>query len=179
MRIPTILSAAVLLATAASAVSAAPAPETSWGRAGVSYDEYRADASRCLHLVERIDLEGTQPAQALITATRRIENLSGQIGAGAQDLGNGFDNVVANQIAGAVAQARPEVRFRQIRDLMRTAMTACLTELGYTRFRLTEAQREQLRHLRSRQPARHAYLHRLASDPNVIAAQAVPEAAEE
>jgi hypothetical protein len=172
MRVPNILAAACL-AAAASAASAAPAPETSWGRAGVSYDEYRADASRCLHLVERLDLEGTRPAQALILASRRIENLAGGVVSAQNSEGDtGFDRVIANQVANSVALARPEVRFRQIRDLMRTAMTACLTELGYTRFRLTEAQRDRLRHLRARQPERHAYLHSLASDPAVLAAQA-------
>ena len=67
---------------------------------------------------------------------------------------------------------RPQHRINQVRDLMRVAMDTCLTELGYTRFRLTEAQRERLSHLRYGQPERHAFLHNLASDPAVLAAAA-------
>ena len=169
MRVLIVLGAAALCASAATA---APAPGTSWGKAGVSLDAYRQDASRCLNLVAQIDLVGTQPANALVRATRRIDNIYAQIGGE-----NSFEAQlrVGQQVNNVVEFTQPRLRFNQVRTLMRTAMDACLTELGYSRFRLTEAQREHLRHLRYGQPARHAYLHSLASDPVVLRAQAAPE----
>ena len=166
MRVLIVLGAAVF---SASAAIAAPAPETSWGKAGVSLDAYRADASRCLNLVARLELEGTQPANALVRATRRIDNIYAQVGGE-----NSFEAQlrVGQQVHNVVEFTQPRLRFNQVRTLMRTAMEACLTELGYSRFRLTDAQRGRLRHLRYGQPARHAYLHSLASDPDVLRAQA-------
>ena len=178
MRVPIVPAAFLLLASAAAA---APAPETSWGKAGVSMQDYRLDASRCLSLVEHLDLVGTEPANALVQGTRRIDNIyaqaGGEFGAAAGAPGQtpvGGAVQPGSQVMNVVEFTRPQHRINQIRDLMRVAMDACLTELGYTRFRLTEAQQERLRHLRYGRPERHAYLHSLASDPEVLRRQAVP-----
>ena len=173
----------------ASVAAAAPAPETSWGKAGVSLSDYRLDATRCLSLVEHLDLVGTEPANALIQGTRRIDSIYAQAGgefSGAgQPVGqNGPSGQAAastavqpgSQVMNVVEFTRPQHRINQVRDLMRVAMDACLTELGYSRFRLTDAQQERLRHLRYGRPERHAYLHSLASDPEVLRTQAVPSA---
>ncbi|HTU13013.1 MAG TPA: hypothetical protein VMG08_19140 [Allosphingosinicella sp.] len=159
----------------AGTAAAAPAPETSWGKAGVSLADYRHDATLCLRLAERVDLVGTQPAEALIRGTRRIDTLYGN--------GGGDDNPdnmvrLGQQAMNVVEFTRPQHRINQIRALMRVALDACLTELGYTRFRLTGAQRDALRRLRYGRPERHAFMHRLASDPAILAAQAVPADAE-
>ena len=169
MRVLFVLGAA---ACCASAATAAPAPETSWGKAGVSLQTYREDATRCLNLVEHLDLTGTRPAEALIQGTRRIEAIYAQEG-GEQI----SDTPVqpGNRIMNVVEFTRPQHQINEIRGLMRTAIDACLTELGYSRFRLTETQQERLRHLRYGRPERHAYLHRLASDPEVLRAQAVAD----
>jgi hypothetical protein len=187
MRVP-IVPAFLLFASAAAA--AAPAPETSWGKAGVSLQDYRLDATRCLGLVEHLDLVGTEPANALVQGTRRIDNIYAQAGgefsgAGAPVGQDGPAGQAAastavqpgSQVMNVVEFTRPQHRINQVRDLMRVAMDACLTELGYRRFRLTDAQQERLRHLRYGRPERHAYLHSLASDPEVLRTQAVPTAA--
>jgi hypothetical protein len=174
----------------ATAAAAAPAPETSWGKAGVSLQDYRLDATRCLGLVEHLDLVGTEPANALVQGTRRIDNIYAQAGgefsgAGAPVGQDGPAGQAAastavqpgSQVMNVVEFTRPQHRINQVRDLMRVAMDACLTELGYRRFRLTDAQQERLRHLRYGRPERHAYLHSLASDPEVLRTQAVPTAA--
>jgi hypothetical protein len=167
MRILFVLGAAAFCAGAATA---APAPETSWGKAGVTLRDYREDATRCLSLVEHLDLTGTRPADALIQGTRRIESIYAQEGGEQMS-----DTPVqpGSRIMNVVEFTRPQHQINEIRDLMRVAMDACLTELGYSRFRLTETQREALRRLRYGRAERHAYLHRLASDPAVLAAQAV------
>lgn len=166
-----LLAATLLLPAAALA---APAPEVSWGKAGVSFADYRHDATLCLRLAERVELTGTQPVEALVRGTRRIDDLYQQ-GGGAEA---GAVLGLASRIGNVVEFTRPEHRINQIRALMRTALEACLTELGYSRFRLTEEQRDRLRRLRYGQPARHAYMHGLASDPRVLAAQAETEPAD-
>ncbi len=174
-----IVPAAVLLL--AGPAIAAPAPETSWGRAGVSLQDYRADATRCLTIVEHLDLRGTEPANALVQGTRRIDNIyaqaGGEFGGGSQAPPGGAVQP-GSQVMNVVEFTRPQHRINQIRGLMRFAMDTCLTELGYTRFRLTDAQQERLRHLRYGRPERHSYLHSLASDPEVLRTQAVTEVAD-
>ena len=51
----------------------------------------------------------------------------------------------------------------------------CLAAHGYRRFRLTDEQSRQLDRFDPRQPERQVYLHSLASDPQVLATQAVSE----
>src|ERR1700712_4388420 len=63
---------ALAAATLASAATAANAPQTSWGKAGVSYDDYRSDATFCLRQAAGADLTGTAPANALVLASRRM-----------------------------------------------------------------------------------------------------------
>lgn len=174
MRPPLVPAALLSLAVAPPAI-AAPAPETSWGKAGVSLTDYRHDATRCLNLVEHMDLTGTQPAEALIRGTRRIDTIYAQAGG---QIDASYDAGLGQQVMNVVEFTRPQHRINQVRALMRVAMDACLTELGYSRFRLTEAQREQLSHLRYGRPERHAFMHRLASDPEVLRTQAVPVDAE-
>jgi hypothetical protein len=187
-----ILIVPVALLCISGAAMAAPAPEASWGKAGVSLQDYRLDATLCLRTVEHLDLQGTEPAEALVRGTRRIDTIYAQAGgefggagapagqsqpAGGQASPGGAIQP-GGQVMNVVEFTRPQHRINQIRALMRVAMHACLTELGYTRFRLTEEQREALRRLRYGEPERHAFLHRLASDPAVLAAQALPADAE-
>lgn len=170
MRVLIVLAAGAAFAGTALA---APAPETSWGKPGVSFEDYRADAARCLNLVERVDLSGTEPARVLATASRRIEDALPQAGPAPTESSEvPSEYMLASQrIARIVEQARPEHRIRQARDILQVAMSECLTILGYRRFRLTEEQQRQLARLRTGRAARHAFLHSLASDPRVLEAQ--------
>ena len=67
-----ILIALAATAALASAAAAANAPQTSWGKAGVSFDDYRSDATFCLREAAGLDLTGTEPANALVLASRRM-----------------------------------------------------------------------------------------------------------
>ena len=69
MRILIALAAAAGLAGAAAAANA---PQTSWGKANVSFDDYRSDATACLRVAAGTDLTGTEPANALVLASRRM-----------------------------------------------------------------------------------------------------------
>lgn len=159
------LAALIALAAAgglSTAAAAAARPALSWGKPGVSFEEYRADATACLRAAAATDLTGTEPAEALILASRRVETAL---------------NSDPWSVAQAIDAARPDLSIRQARDIIQARLDHCLAEHGYHRFRLTDAQRRQLNHFNLRQPERQVYLHSLASDPQILASQAFDETA--
>ena len=179
MRILIALAATIGLAGAATAANA---PQTSWGKAGVSFDDYRSDATFCLRVAAGTDLTGTEPANALVLASRRMATgqtndytpaVGGANGTGPSTVNSGFDPAIeaANRMQQERIAARPELRIRQARGILQLRLDHCLAGRGYHRFRLTDDQRRQLRHMPLRAPERQVYLHRLASDPQVLAAQ--------
>jgi len=130
----------------------------SWGKAGVSFEQYRTDSSDCAHFAANTDLEGTDPARALVLASRLIDNQ------------NGFDD-----IQGALRTAAPEIQWRRAATIMQGKLDTCLTERGYVKFELTDEQDDRLDQLEPGSLERRSYLHSLASDPNVLAAQALTD----
>lgn len=179
MRILIALAATVALAGAAAAASA---PQTSWGKAGVSFDDYRGDATFCLRQSAATDLTGTEPANALVLASRRMAtgetndytpSIGGASSTSSRIIGGGFDPIIeaANRMQRERMAARPELRIRQAHDIMQRRLDNCLAGRGYHRFRLTDDQRRQLRRLPARAAERQTYLYSLASDPQVLAAQ--------
>lgn len=157
----------ILIAIAAGAglsgaATGATRPTLSWGKPGVTYEDYRADATNCLRAAAATDLTGTEPAEALVLASRRIETAM---------------NSDPWTIAQVTEMARPDLSIRQARDIIQERLDQCLIDHGYRRFQLTDAQRRQLRHFSMRQPERQAYLHSLASDPQILASQSVEDAA--
>ena len=159
-----LLSAVIALAAAIGLAGAAAAarPALSWGKPGVSYEAYRADATACLRDAAGLDLTGTEPANALVLASRRVEAAA---------------NADMWAVAEAIDAARPDLSIHQARDILQARLDHCLMEHGYHRFRLTDAQRRRLNHFSLRQPERQVYLHSLASDPQVLASQSVEEPA--
>jgi hypothetical protein len=167
--LPILILAAAGLASAASARR----PAVSWGKPGVSYADYRADATACLRHAAGTDLAGTEPANALVLASRRMETI--QTSDFTPMVGGGFDPLItfANAMQMARIGARPDLRIRQARDILQGRLDQCLIDHGYRRFALTDDQRRQLNRFSLRQPERQVYLHSLASDPQVLASQAV------
>ena len=155
----------VLIALAGAGVGSAALaarPALSWGKPGVSFETYRADATLCLRAAAATDLTGTEPAEALVLGSRRVA------------MAQNFDPW---SVAEAVDAARPDLRIRQARDIMQARLDHCLVEHGYQRFQLTDDQRRRLNRFSLRQPERQVYLHSLASDPQVLASQSVAEPA--
>jgi len=166
----------LLLAAGLATEAAARRPALSWGKPGISYADYRADATACLRVAAGTDLAGTEPANALVLASRRMDTIA------TSDftpmVGGGFDPLItfANAMQQARIAARPDLRIRQARDILQARLDHCLEARGYRRFALTAAQRRQLDHFGMRRPERQVYLHSLASDPQVLASQSVETA---
>jgi hypothetical protein len=150
------ISALVLIVT--TAASGAPAPAQSWGKAGVTYDQYRLDALQCSAEGYNVDISKTEDAQAFVQASRRLET----------EIGSGVDPYTYQTIVNGV---RPDVRFRSIKQLQQSTVDDCLESRGYSKFQLTDEQRSGLRKLKMGSVERHMFLYKLGSDPAVLERQ--------
>lgn len=185
----TLLRLAVLLSLAGtSALAATPERSerrqsrlpASWGKAGVTLDQYAVDGGVCAWQAIQLDIANTEPARRLVAASRHLEHADARAGSALPPLADPTAGAQPTPIpvdAGrdyreAIDRYRPDEQFEAIRDIQSEALARCLTERGYTRFRLTEEQARELRRLRRGSPERRAFLHRLGSDPEVIARQA-------
>jgi len=124
------------------------ADSTSWGKAGVSLSQYLVDAAHCAAVSAPVRAE----REALVHAAQRSDQ---------------HEQMLEQANRNTEAQARADMLARQ------HAHDQCLLERGYTHFRLTSEQRAQLATLPQDSEARRDYLHHLASDPAVLAAQAI------
>jgi hypothetical protein len=151
-----LVAAAAAWAIPAGARLVTPARSVSWGKAGVSLETYRTDAIACGRQAAALDLRDTAPAKSLVLASRLIEN--------ATDV---------ESASNAMWIASPERNIGKAGDLIKAALDQCLIDKGYRQFRLSDAQRKRLAKLPTGSLERHTYLHSLASNPEILAHQAV------
>jgi hypothetical protein len=175
MRRPFALSLMSILL--ASPALSAPAPQESWGKAGVSLARYRQDSVECGLKGHYTDVSSTQDAQVLVNASRQLDTIQGSFapntvgaspsGPAPSDVANQMGQYAATQ-QHIVDNARPELRYRNIKHTLEATTADCLVRRGYSKFTLTDEQRRALRKLKPGSDQRRAYLHALASDPLVL-----------
>jgi hypothetical protein len=176
MRFGWLVMTAALLAGAAGARMVSAGDAKTWGKPGVSLDQYRADGLACARLAAATDLTGTDPARALVIASRLIDNdptvsagpTAGPMGsaqAGADVVG------IAGSTARIVQTIGPQRQILKAGDIMKARLETCLSRRGYVKFKLTGEQRKRLRRFKEGSDARRSYLHSLASDPAVLERQ--------
>lgn len=160
----------LVLFSAPTALSAAPKPTESWGKADVAFDAYRRDAVECGREAYYSDVASTPQAQTLVRATRQLAAHDGT----ALDPADPVNSAVRQGVESERirASARVEKQMRELRKLLDSRLAACLTARGYSRFTLTEQQREELGKLAAGSAERHRFLHALAANPAVLAGQA-------
>jgi hypothetical protein len=157
MRFRVLAGLGLMFATTAGAASAATEhrpPRWSWGKAGVSLDTYRADSIACARQAVYHDISNSDPAKAFKLATRLTDDETDPLA-----------RQRTKQMIGV------ERQFAKVKELQYATLERCLSGLGYRPFRLTDAQRKRLEELKPGSDARRAYLHSLAADPEVLAAQ--------
>lgn len=189
-----IACAAACMLLAAPAWSS-PLPPESWGKAGVSFADYRSEAIACARQGAGLDVSHTDAAAVLINASRKIDTITEN---GVPDSGNQqADNFpsagaaagstidvsynpamarsleLSHRYGEVLAAARPEKQIHDVGVLMRSVVADCLSRMGYQRFRLTGDQTRHLSHLRRGSDARQRYLYSLASDPQVLREQTI------
>lgn len=146
--------AAVALGGTGFARAVQAGPGVSWGKAGISLEEYWTDSALCGHQAAAVDLSGTAPAEALVVASRRMDNWSD------------FDSIQQ-----ALRMAAPQVQWERAAKIMQHELERCLSDRGYTKFKLTKDQSRRLAKLKAGSLERRKYLYGLASDPAVLQAQ--------
>jgi hypothetical protein len=154
----------------------------SWGKPGVTIEQYRRDAVECGRAGYYLDVSETEAAHVFKAATGQLESNEASLPSLAMLAGDGPPSeraAAAMDVAGIVGRSahivegtRPQERIRAVGTLMQGTVDDCLRQRGYIRFRLTDAQRRQLGRLHLGSPARHAYLYGLATDPVVLREQA-------
>jgi len=135
----------------------------SWGKPGVTFAQYRADARECASLTygAPIKLNPLPP------------------------MGSGYGVFVPVSLASKLTPGKVQIytttlvegvkhaAWMDVSEQLQLILDRCLVEKGYTRFRLTSAQMDQLDRLKRVSPERQQYLYRLGSDAHVIAAQGI------
>lgn len=181
MRLPIVLVCAAAAAFAAAPAAArlvSPGLGISWGKAGITLAQYRADAIQCSQHAAATDLANTDPAKALVLGSRMIEN-DPTVGPSATIDPTAGPTAVpgalqdAGSTAGVVQMIGPGRQIAKAGDILERAEERCLLGKGYRKFKLTSEQKHRLSKLPLGSDARHAYLHSLASDPDMLTRQAI------
>jgi hypothetical protein len=144
------------LVTAGSVGAQTRAIQSSWGKPGVSFAHYRADAIECGVTGHYTDVSQTEAAKVFVAGSRRINTLLDNN----TDARTAQDNAI--QSARVVEAVRPVERRKEIKVALLSAVEQCLASRGYQRFRLLETQREELRRMPKGSEDRHVYLHRFS-----------------
>lgn len=177
------LFAASILTLISIPALAAPAPQQSWGKAGITLDQYRQDALECGLKGYYTDVSGTTDAKELVRASRQLDNLQSTFAPGTSTAsGNALDGADLTQQMGQYAASqqhiiegvRPDQRYRNIKQTLESATAQCLEQRGYSKFTLTEEQRHQLSKLKSGSDQRRAYLYSLATNSAILKSQGAP-----
>lgn len=172
------LSAALV---AGPAVAVGKPGDVSWGKPNVSYATYNADAQQCANRAFGVKV-GMKTATA--EALGVIQSAAFYSFFDSQNFYANRNSEAGN--AAMVDAVRPDhVVFRttnyqglfehaawvDIVEQLQQVVDTCLLERGYQKFRLTDAQRDQLRRLKMGTAEREHYLHDLGSNAAVLATQ--------
>lgn len=166
---------ALSLASAASAEkpSSRELRETSWGKPGVSLEQYRMDAGICAWQATNMDISHSKPAKTMVKASQALEHQTHWIGMVTSVNGASSMAGAAISMRNVEDRFRVDKQFEEVADMQYDALHRCLRERGYTRFQLTAEQAKRLRKLRSGTMKRHLYMHSLGSNPVIVASQAL------
>jgi len=172
--------ALVLVLPGMEAAALAKAPTTSWAKAGVSLEQYRADALECGSRGLATDVSQSKPVAVLRKASEQLDLAENSLQAASnsapptQGSAPSMDLAMRAQSIETVRRsARPAQQVKQIKEIMFVTVRQCMVEHGYTRIALTEQQRAGYEKVPGNSAERLKYLHALASDPAVVESQRI------
>jgi hypothetical protein len=186
----------ILLAVGAAltvcACTSTTAPQTAWGKEGVSMLDYRTDGGQCAVLAATAPAEGNGANSAGgidgVSPTRLPDSggagrSSSSTAAGGAPAPSGpsptafptggggayRDNTNVDMVSRAATQQQAmEVAAQKQRT---ERLKSCLVDRGYTEFSLTPEQRAHLATLPQGSDERREYLYKLGTDPDVLKSQ--------
>lgn len=145
-----ILMVAITLALPVAVQAASKRMVESWGKSGIGFAQYRADAIECAKTGYFRDVSQDEPAKRFIRGFETADNaLNG--GGSATDWTN------------SVLITQPDRQKRELQAIQVGDVEQCLTGKGYRRFTLTRAEAKTLSRYPRGSQARHQYLHSLAA----------------
>ncbi len=161
--------AAVALLVAPAVGAAATAPDVSWGKPGVAYEDYRRDAAECGTRGATTSMKGRPEYDAVILGLgRQDSDIDNDLYTPPNAFGEDQTVKLARDYALNGARSRPEPKVKRLQAFLAQQVTACLTEKGYVPFTLTPEQSATLKTYKKGSDARFRYLHHLASDAAVV-----------
>ena len=135
--------------------------DESWGKPGVTFAQYRADALECANMTygAPIALHPLPPMGAGWGVFVPIDLAS--------KLTPGTTQIYTTTLVEGVKHAA----WMDVSEQLQVVLDQCLVEKGYSRFRLTAGQTDRLNHLKRTSPERQQYLYQLGSDRDVVTTQ--------
>ncbi|HEY0413528.1 MAG TPA: hypothetical protein VGD66_10330 [Allosphingosinicella sp.] len=156
------ISAATALALVATpAPAAGKSNDVSWGKPDIPFAVYQGDALECANRAYGVSVVPRPYGPVAFDSAVIPAAVSLNI-----------DTRQAPIYTSTYIEGRHHALVLDTIEQLQAAVDSCLLEKGYSRFRLTPDQRSALRRLGKGSDARAQYLHRLGSDPRVLAAQA-------
>lgn len=145
------------------------APVTSWGKAGVSYEDYRQDSIACGKQGATTSMAGRPEYDAVMLGIGR-QDTDIDIGRSLPPSATHEDPIekLARDYALNGAKSRPEPKVKALQGVLEAAVRDCLSARGYTRFVLTPDQAAALSKHKKGAEGRFRYLHALASSETVL-----------
>lgn len=155
-----------------SANAKVSAPQTIWAKADVGYEQFSADALECGMQGLAVNIDNTEEVKTLARASEQLEALDTSAQT-ALSQNNGLDAAarVAAQQQTVIAATRPDEQYAGIKEKMFKVVRKCMIERGYSKIVLTEDQRNEYSETKGGANARRAYIHKLASNPDVLETQ--------
>lgn len=152
-----------LVATPVGALNVQKRDE-SWGKPGVTFAQYRADALECANLTYGAPIS-LNPLPPMPTGIFGVAMPNGEL----LDLEPNHVVIYTTTLVEGVKHAR----WMDISEQLQKVLDTCLVEKGYSRFRLTAGQMQTLDRLKRLSPERQQYLFQLGSDRQVVGAQKI------
>jgi hypothetical protein len=149
--------AALTLPAVAAAADGAK-PYISWGKEGVSFEQYREDSIAC----------GTKGAARDMREERAFKDVAH--GTNFQDSALERGDAVEYVM---IYKRNFRSNVPRLQQFLVNGVEECLMEKGYRPFALTHDQAKQLHNYEKGSQSRFYYLHQLSSDPRVLRAQAL------
>jgi len=138
--------------------------DESWGKPGVTFAQYRADALECANATYGAPI-ALHPLPPMPTGFLGIAVQNGEV----LDLRPGHVKLYTTTLVEGVKHAT----WMDISEQLQKVLDSCLVEKGYTRFRLTAGQMQRLGHLKHASPERLQFLYQLGSDATVVVPQKI------
>jgi hypothetical protein len=178
MHIRAAIGAMAVLACASQADARRKPSGVSWGKPGVSFEDYRRDTLQCANITYGLDVS-VKPETVVALSGQNTAALAGFVSGLDPGLWGSRSYVGgASGYAAAMNMIDPgHVVFRNstytemfrhaayvdVTDQLQSALDFCLKRRGYTRFKLSGDQRQQLRHYPRGTEARAHFLHALSA----------------